>query len=396
MKDRPFEVSFREQASNHPKRHWSEDCVMSVGGIGPKNQVEETMKLTKQLLNRRQSMSAIVASALLLALTAGTGIAQEKKSDVRIGFTPKFLKDDFQTLMLDLSKKAFDAKGFTLVGAPDPNGDIAAQVDALQNMIANVANVIVFAPIDAAGIVPAVKKANELNVLVFSIDDSPVGGKVTATVRADNVGAGAQGAREMVKRLQGKTCWSDNSCIVLELQGALTTPNGLDRSDGFAKTLHELAPKVTLIQRPTEWTADMAADAAQNVLTQNQSLNGIFMASELMASAVNAQLTAGGKGAPVGNPDSVIRIAIDGTPQGLQLIRAKALDATVSQPLNAYATKTADLIELVSHGGKIEAGPRDDGRIIETPVGPQYQLNATLVTTDNVDAPDLWANKVGK
>lgn len=354
------------------------------------------MKLTKQLLTRRQSTGVIVASALLFALTAGTGIAQDKKSDVRIGFTPKFLKDDFQTLMLDLSKKAFDAKGFTLVGAPDPNGDIAAQVDALQNLIANGANVIVFAPIDAAGIVPVVKKANESNVLVFSIDDSPAGGKVTATVRADNINAGAQGAKEMVKRLKGKACWADNSCMVLELQGALTTPNGLDRSKGFADTLKELGPKVKLIQRPTEWTADMAADAAQNVLTQNPSLNGIFMASELMASAVNAQLNAASKGAAAGDPESVIRVAIDGTPQGLQLIRDKALDATVSQPLSAYADKTAELIELVSGGGKIEVGPRDDGQVIDTPVGPQYQLNATLVTADNVDSPDLWANKLGQ
>ena len=354
------------------------------------------MKLTQGLQSGRRSASTIVLGALLLAMTAGIGMAEDKKSDIRVGFTPKFLKDDFQTLMLDLSKKAFAAKGFTLVGAPDPNGDIAAQVDALQNMIANGANVIVFAPIDAAGIVPAVKKANDANVLVFSIDDSPVGGKVTATVRADNIDAGVQGAKEMAKRLHDKACWSDNTCIVLELQGALTTPNGLDRSAGFSKTLHDLAPKVKLIQRPTEWTADMAADAAQNVLTQNPSLNGIFMASELMASAVNAQLNAAGKGAAVGDPASVIRVAIDGTPQGLQLIRDKALDATVSQPLSAYATKTAELIELISKGGKIDIGPREDGRVIETPVGPQYQLNATLVTSGNVDSPDLWANKIAK
>ncbi|WP_313195234.1 sugar ABC transporter substrate-binding protein [Shinella zoogloeoides] len=354
------------------------------------------MAIKLKLVNARSSAIALVAGAMVAAITLGTGVAQSADSDVRIGFTPKFLKDDFQTLMLDLSKKAFAAKGFTLVGAPDPNSDIAAQVDALQNLIANGANVIVFAPIDAAGIVPAVKKANEANALVFSIDDSPAGGQVTATVRADNFDAGAQGAREMAKRLQGKACWADDSCIVLELQGALTTPNGLDRSDGFAKTLGELAPKVKIIQRPTEWTADMAADAAQNVLTQNPNLSGIFMASELMATAVNAQLNAAGKSAPVGDADSVIRIAIDGTPQGLQLIRDKALDATISQPLSAYATKTAELIELVHGGGKIEIGPRDDGRVIETPVGPQYQLNATLVTSENVDSPDLWANQVGK
>ena len=331
------------------------------------------------------------ALAGVLCLTAGAAAAE----DVRVGFTPKFLKDDFQTLMLDLSKAAFDEKGFELVGAPDPNGDIAAQVNALQNLIANGANVVVFAPIDAAGIVPAVKRANDAGALVFSIDDSPAGGEVTATVRADNVNAGVQGAEEMVRRLQNDSCWAESACTVLELQGALTTPNGLDRSNGFADTLAELAPDVTLIQRPTEWTADMAADAAQNVLTQNPDLDGVFMASELMATAVNAQLRRAGRGADVGDPDSVIRIAIDGTPQGLQLIREGAMDATVSQPLSAYATKTAELIELVMAGGTIEEGQFDDGRVVATDVGPQYQLNATLVTSDNVDSDDLWANKIG-
>jgi len=337
----------------------------------------------------------LIASVLTLAVAAGTAYAQDNPQ-VRIGFTPKFLKDDFQTLMLDLSKKAFEAKGFTLLGAPDPNGDVAAQVDALQNLIANGANVIVFAPIDAAGVVPVIKQANSAHVLVFTIDDVPSGGQVTASIRADNVDAGAQAGKEMVNRLHGSPCWAAKNCAVLELQGSLTTPNGLDRSKGFSQTLHALAPDVKIIQRPTEWTADMAADATQNVLTQVPTLNGIFMASELMVSAVNAQVGSAGRGGAVGSPDSIIRIAIDGTPQGLQLIRAKALDATVSQPLNAYATKTAELIELVSGGGKIETGPRDDGQVVSTPVGPQYQLKATLVTAANVDSPQLWANMVKK
>ncbi|WEK32766.1 MAG: sugar ABC transporter substrate-binding protein [Candidatus Pseudomonas phytovorans] len=336
-----------------------------------------------------------LASTLLFAVAAGSAAADEAQ-EVRVGFTPKFLKDDFQTLMLDLSKKAFKAKGFTLLGAPDPNGDVAAQVDALQNLMANGANAIVFAPIDAAGIVPVVRQANNQNVMVFSIDDVPSGGKVTSSIRADNVDAGSQAATEMISRLQKNACWQKKSCTVLELQGGLTTPNGLDRSKGFSEKLQELGPDVKLIQRPTDWTADMAADAAQNVITQVPALNGIFMASELMATAVNAQVSASGRGAPVGDPESIIRIAVDGTPQGLQLIRNKALDATISQPLNAYATKTADLIELVSKGGKIEIGPREDGQVVETPVGPQYQLKATLVTSDNVDSPTLWANMLAK
>ncbi len=345
---------------------------------------------------RAMLATTAACSAMTLGLTAGSVAADAHNADVMVGFTPKFLRDDFQTLMLDLSLSAFEEAGFTLVGAPDPNGDIAAQVTAIQNLLANGANVIVFSPIDAAGIVPAVRRANEAGALVFSIDDAPVGGDVTATVRADNINAGIQGAEEMVRRLEGDSCWAESACIVLELQGGLTTPNGLDRSDGFADTIAELAPDVTLIQRPTEWTADMAADATQNVITQNPTLDGIFMASELMATAVNAQLNRADLGAAVGTDGSVIRIAIDGTPQGLDLIRQGALDATVSQPLGAYSSKIVELIELVTGGGTIELGEFEDGRVIETDVGPQYQLNATLVTADNVDSDTLWGNQIGQ
>ena len=69
--------------------------------------------------------------AALIASTIAMTAAYAGNADVKIGFTPKFLKDDFQTLMLDLSLKAFADKGMTVVGSPDPNGDIAAQVDAL-------------------------------------------------------------------------------------------------------------------------------------------------------------------------------------------------------------------------------------------------------------------------
>ncbi|MGH3951709.1 MAG: sugar ABC transporter substrate-binding protein, partial [Pseudonocardiaceae bacterium] len=200
-----------------------------------------------------------------------------------------FISDDFQVLLLDQFKSQVGDAGMDLIGAPDAGGDVAKQVADIQNLLANGAEAIVIVPVDAAGVVPAIKQANEKDVPVFSLDDAPAGGKVAATVRADNVGAGEQAAEEMVRRLKEDNCWPSD-CTVLELQGSLDTPNGLDRSKGFADTITKLAPEVALVQRPTEWTAKMAADAAQNVLTQTPDLDGIFMASELMASAVNAQL----------------------------------------------------------------------------------------------------------
>lgn len=307
-----------------------------------------------------------------------------------IGYSPKFLKDDFQVLLLDAIKSGLEERGWGLTGAPDANGDVEKQVSDLENLIAAGADALVLVPYDGAGVVPAIRRANEAGIPVFCIDDGPSGGEVHATVRADNVDAGVQGAEEMIRRLKNDPDWPN--VTVLELQGGLLTVNGQDRSEGFYSTMREQAPNVEVIQRPTEWTADMAADATQNVLTQVPDLDGIFMASELMAAAVNARLAEAGRDAPVGDPESVIRVAIDGTPAGLELIREGALDATVSQPLSGYAEKTLDLVELARQGEKVEVGEYDDGRVIMTDVGPQYQLYATLVTAENVDDPSLWGN----
>jgi ABC-type sugar transport system substrate-binding protein len=81
------------------------------------------MNFTKRILNGAKATSAIVAGAMLVSLTAGSGMAADSKPDIRIGYTPKFLKDDFMTLLLASSKKEYAARGFTLVGAPDPNRD---------------------------------------------------------------------------------------------------------------------------------------------------------------------------------------------------------------------------------------------------------------------------------
>jgi len=337
---------------------------------------------------------------LLLALMASVGFtgvwanggaeAAADDGTVSIGYSPKFLKDDFQVLLLDAIKAGIEDRGWALTGAPDANGDVEKQVSDLENLLAAGADALVLVPYDGAGVVPAIKRANEMSVPVFAIDDGPYGGDGAATVRAHNVDAGVQGAEEMVRRLKNDPDWPN--VTVLELQGGLLTVNGRDRSEGFFSTMQKLAPNVEVIQQPTEWTADMAADATQNVLTQYPDLDGIFMASELMAAAVNARLAEAGRGAAVGEPGACIRVAIDGTPAGLDLIREGALDATVSQPLSGYASKTLELVQLSLDGGSLEVGEYDDGRVVMTDVGPQYQLYATLVTADNVEDPGLWGN----
>jgi ribose transport system substrate-binding protein len=161
-----------------------------------------------------RKISLIVA----LMLLAASGARAEGFS---VGYSPKFLKDDFQVLLLKAVQKGLTTRGWKLAGAPDANGNVEKQVSDLENLIAGGANALILVPYDGAGVVPAIKKANEAKIPVFAIDDGPSGGQVFATVRADNVNAGAQGAEEMVRRLKKSPKWPN--VTVLELQGGLLT-----------------------------------------------------------------------------------------------------------------------------------------------------------------------------
>lgn len=319
--------------------------------------------------------------------------AGDSTESLVIGYSPKFLQDDFQVLLEGAVQSEAANYGYT-VNTSDAEGDVAKQVADIENLIAGGAQALIIVPVDGAGVVPGIEAANAAGIPVFSIDDGPAGGDVFATVRADNIDAGAQGATEMVERLKMDSCWPSD-CVVLELQGGLQSINGQHRSQGFFDTITELAPEVTVIQRPTEWTADLAAAETENVLTLEPDLDGIFMASELMAAAVNATLNAAGRGADVGEDGAVIRVAIDGTPAGLELIRQGGLDATVSQPLSGYAAKTLELVKLALDGGTLEEGPQPDGQVVKNASGFEYQLFATLVNSDNVDDGTLWGNLAG-
>ncbi|MZF90790.1 sugar ABC transporter substrate-binding protein, partial [Streptomyces sp. SID5643] len=72
------------------------------------------------------------------------------------------------------------------------------------------------------------------------------------------------------------------------------------------------------------------------------------------------------------------------------------IDATVSQPADAYAKYGMYYIKAAMQGKRFKPGPTDhDSTIVKLPSGIlEDQLPAPLVTKDNVDDPKLWGNTV--
>jgi len=81
--------------------------------------------------------------------------------------------------------------------------DLNKQVDQIDTMIANGAQIIVLNAVDYEGIAPAVRRAKEAGVVIIAADVGAKGG-VDATVTSNNYQAGVQAGEYIVEKLGGK------------------------------------------------------------------------------------------------------------------------------------------------------------------------------------------------
>jgi ABC-type sugar transport system substrate-binding protein len=327
------------------------------------------------------------ASASVAPASQPASTAASSASAVAIGFAQAHLSDPFQQVLLKQLQQQTTTQGGTWAGAANANDDPAKQVTDMSTLISKGAKSLLVVPIDAKAIIPAIDSATAAGVPVVSIDGAPDGGKVAMVVRANNVKMGDTACQEMGKLLNG-------AGTVLELQGALGSAGGLQRTQGFGDCMKANFPNVKIKQVATDWLMEKATTGAQTILS-TEDVNGIYWASDFFFPGIKKVLQDNTKWKKVGEPGHVAIVGIDGTQEALQAIRDGYQDATVSQPLDLYA-KYGALYAIGAAAGQTWAdGPTDhDSSIVTTNGIPADNLTAALVTTANVDDPTLWANQL--
>ncbi|WP_329485058.1 sugar ABC transporter substrate-binding protein [Kitasatospora sp. NBC_01246] len=225
------------------------------------------------------------------------------------------------------------------------------------------------------------------NINAISVDTEPEHGNVYMVVRTDNKAYGTKACEFLGKQLGGKG-------KVAELQGALNSVNGYDRSEAFATCMKRNYPKIQVIELPTDWKGDVAATKLQSTLATHPDLNGIYMqAGGVFLQPTLDVLRQKGLLKPAGQSGHITIVSNDGIPTELAAIREGQIDATVSQPADLYAKYALFYARAAAQGKSFQTGPTDhQSTIIQLPNGLEDQLPAPLVTKDNVNDPALWAN----
>ncbi|GAA1220948.1 sugar ABC transporter substrate-binding protein [Kitasatospora nipponensis] len=270
------------------------------------------------------------------------------------------------------------------------DGDTTKFTANIRALAAQRPRAVVMAPQDTTATIGLLDELLAKHISTVSVDTAPESGSTYMVVRTDNRSYGTKACEFLGRQLHGRG-------KVAELQGALESINGYERSQGFSYCMRTEFPGIQVIELPTDWKGDVAATRLRSTLATDPDLNGIYLqAGGVFLQPTLALLREKGLLKPAGQSGHISIVSNDGISQEYDAIRRGDIDATVSQPADLYAKYALSYAQAAAEGRTFQVGPTDhDSTIVLLPGGLEDQLPAPLVTRDNVNDPTLWANQPG-
>ena len=211
---------------------------------------------SKLKLNLKLASVAVVAAMIGSAVNAQDVIGYITKSATNAGW-------------MMINQGAEDAaaeEGVTLVAVgPSFQGDLSSQLEVFENLLAQGAAAIAVAPVDSAGIAPAVNDAMAAGIPVVAVDTGVSGAEVTSFVATDNYA---------VAKVQGAVAATliDDGQPIIYVTGNQAQSTGQERRNGFIEGFSAARPNSEILEVPTEWNSQEAQEGVEAILNSRQDI----------------------------------------------------------------------------------------------------------------------------
>lgn len=279
--------------------------------------------------------------------------------------------------------KGAKAQGFDLVQT-NANGDAQQQVNDAINLLSQGVTALVLNPIDSKAIIPAVEKANSMNVPVFMLDRGSDGGKVTSFVASDNVALGKTAADWISDQLKAR--YGSPKGNVVDLIGLVGTTAATDREKGFSDEIAKFPDIKVVARQEGAFDQEKSLNAMTDILQKYPQIDAVFGANDDNTVGAEKAIDNAGRYKPLGDKAHIMVIGADGTAQALSAIRAGKQDATISQNPIEMAAKALQFISDYNNKKDVPAN---------------YAWPTLLITKDNIDSDatkkyGLWSEQVSQ
>jgi ribose transport system substrate-binding protein len=223
---------------------------------------------------------------------------------------------------------------------PNEETDIEGQIRIIESQISAKVDALAVAPSQADQVQPTLEKAVKAGIPVILIDtDIANFTNKSAFVGTDNKLGGQLGGEFIVKALKA----GDEVAII---RGAAGDPVHNLREQGAKDAMEKAGLKVVAVQ-PADSDRAKGQTVAENLLTANPNLKGIFATNDEMALGASLAAKSAGK--------QLVIVGFDATNDALKAIEDGSLAGSVAQ----FPTKIGELGTLtaakVARGEKVDA-----------------------------------------
>jgi ribose transport system substrate-binding protein len=222
-------------------------------------QMSSNLPATSFFRRNQMNMKMKIAGVALAAMMTSTAASAQ---DV-IGYITKSATNAGWMMINQGAADAAAEEGVKLVAVgPSFQGDLSSQLEVFENLVAQGAKAIGIAPVDSAGVAPAVEDAMDSGIPVVAIDTGVSGADVTSFVATDNYA---------VAKVQGAvaaTLVNDGDTIIY-VTGNQAQSTGQERRNGFMEAFSAARPNSKILEVPTEWNSQQAQEGVEAVLNSN-------------------------------------------------------------------------------------------------------------------------------
>lgn len=316
--------------------------------------------------------SAAETSAVVDASNPLAGKAVDENGDPYIlAYVVNETSSGWMSANLNYVKSLWERAGGTFYSYVS-DYDLDKEVSMLNDAKQVGADAILVHPSDSHAIAPAVQQAIDEGYPVFAIDQEVIGAQTNCFASTSQADMGKACGQYVVDNFS-----AENPAKILIIAGGLQQIAAQQRQAGFEAALEGVAYAEIVQTVDTGWSSDVAYSGIQDTFETNPDINVIYSHSDFMMQGVIEGLRAKDKLIPAGQDGHVMVVSIDADPLGLQSIRDGFVDMCAE---NNPVTPSAIIINVVLahlYGQSYES---------------TYVLQVPVVTKDNVDSEDRWAN----
>ena len=287
-------------------------------------------------------------AVLLLTLSFILGGVSFAQDDISVGLITKTDTNPFFVKMREGAQAKAEELGVQLLTAAGSfDGDNAAQVTAIENMVSQGVSGILLVASDTKAIVPSVQRARDQGVIVIALD-TPLDPQdaTDALFATDNYQAGIL-IGEWAKAEMGDT---EPVIATLDLNPGITVGylrhNGflsgyglVDDAEAQAATDDMNIPEIVCSQY-TQGDQSNGQTAMENCLTANPDINLVYTINEPAAFGAYTAIR------NAGLEDQITVVSVDGGCAGVRSVQSGQIDATSQQyPLVMAAQGLETIVE---------------------------------------------------